>query len=649
LGRALFKIAKKRSATIFALFLSILLLSLFSELNFSYVKGDWGSTEPIYIRADGAIEPSNAPISTVDAVTYTLNDDIIGNNLLGIGMITVERSNVILDGKGHLIQCASRQSEESYPSGISIAGIGNVSINNFEIRGFWHGITPGINNKIAGNILADNTYGIFATGANNEITENQLIDNLVGLSIQWGGYNTVSKNVIKNKVKGIELVTNATHNKIFENTIENNGWGYENGCGVELYPAAPLSNYNLLYHNDFINNHLQIAQTDFGNINYWNKDFAIGGNYWSDYTGSDLYSGAFQNETCQDGIGDTPYIIDDNNLDEFPLLNPWQEHLNPPVARFRFKPDVNYALQEVAFNSSFSYDLDDNIKLFSWDFADGNTEATAQPVINHTFNLPRVYNVTLTVSDEKGLSTTYSQPVEIIAITYVSISAAPKLTTSGINVDLVGKLEDMFDQPLSDELVVLQYTFAGAGKWFPIASATTDNFGRFAVVWFPSATGEFTVKVDWAGNSTYARSHNTTNLDILYYESTYLFSIESNSTISSLTFDSSNRILSFSVSGSEGAEGYVRASISKSLIENINAVDVKINGIAIDYTVSSSDDLWILHFTYSHSAHNITMYLGTQSISIDYITIYLVFPAITIGVVVALLIVFLKKRRKRVS
>jgi nitrous oxidase accessory protein NosD len=37
------------------------------------------------------------------------------------------------------------------------------------------------------------------------------------------------------------------------------------------------------------------------------------GNYWDNYTGLD------ENE---DGIGDTPYIIDENNQDNFPLMEP---------------------------------------------------------------------------------------------------------------------------------------------------------------------------------------------------------------------------------------------------------------------------------------------------------------------------------------
>jgi hypothetical protein len=46
----------------------------------------------------------------------------------------------------------------------------------------------------------------------------------------------------------------------------------------------------------------------------WDNGFPSGGNYWSDYTGT---------YTNGDGIGDTPYVIDANNQDRYPLMNPW--------------------------------------------------------------------------------------------------------------------------------------------------------------------------------------------------------------------------------------------------------------------------------------------------------------------------------------
>jgi len=60
-----------------------------------------------------------------------------------------------------------------------------------------------------------------------------------------------------------------------------------------------------------------------GYENIWDDGYPSGGNYWSNYTGLDLFSGPYQNETGGDGIGDTPYVIDADNVDHYPLMAPY--------------------------------------------------------------------------------------------------------------------------------------------------------------------------------------------------------------------------------------------------------------------------------------------------------------------------------------
>jgi parallel beta-helix repeat protein len=87
-----------------------------------------------------------------------------------------------------------------------------------------------------------------------------------------------------------------------------------NGGGINLEDSSN----NTIYHNNFIGNAFQVSSD--GSSNTWDNGYPSGGNYWSDYNGTDLYSGQHQNVTGSDGVGDTPYVIDANNTDDYPLM-----------------------------------------------------------------------------------------------------------------------------------------------------------------------------------------------------------------------------------------------------------------------------------------------------------------------------------------
>lgn len=77
------------------------------------------------------------------------------------------------------------------------------------------------------------------------------------------------------------------------------------------------SSGNTIYRNQFDNP----AFSSIGESpNHWDNGYPSGGNYWAKQAGGDLYSGPYQNQTGSDGIRDTPYIVDANNTDHYPLM-----------------------------------------------------------------------------------------------------------------------------------------------------------------------------------------------------------------------------------------------------------------------------------------------------------------------------------------
>jgi len=89
------------------------------------------------------------------------------------------------------------------------------------------------------------------------------------------------------------------------------------------------------------------------------------------------------------------------------------------------------------------------------------------------------------------------------------------------------------------------------------------------------------------------------------------FAIISNSTITELTFDSTTKIITFKVSGPEGTIGYTNVTIAKTLIQNISELTIYLDGNQINYTFTSTEYTWLIHFTYTHSTHKVTILLTT--------------------------------------
>ena len=123
--------------------------------------------------------------------------------------------------------------------------------------------------------------------------------------------NVLVKNVnVTSNQQGLLLAY--SNNSIIRNVnIQNNL------CGIYLQDSSG----NRIYHNNLINNSIQADASE--SANSWDDDYPSGGNFWSNYAGSDNYSGPYQNETGSDGIGDTPYTIGLNNVDCYPSMAKW--------------------------------------------------------------------------------------------------------------------------------------------------------------------------------------------------------------------------------------------------------------------------------------------------------------------------------------
>jgi parallel beta-helix repeat protein len=301
--------------------LTLLLIGMLpAAVRIKYVKGTWtGGT--IYIKTDGNIVPSSAPIKR-DGQIYRLTQDVKSD---GDGLV-VEMDRVLVDGGEHKI-VGSRSSEIGDSKGVFLVG-SYISIKNLEITGFHVGVfsNSGKCNNITENRIVNNTWGVGLWPSSNcTISGNQIYENAHhGIELlESAKFNTISdNNITKNGQIGIRIEGNSNDNRIYGNNIT------DNACaGMDIY----YSSNNKIHHNNFAHNPSQAEAAPNGYTNYWDDGYPSGGNCWSDYAGADFFAGPCQNETGSDGIGDTPYVISEGNVDRYPIMPSASTHILPKV------------------------------------------------------------------------------------------------------------------------------------------------------------------------------------------------------------------------------------------------------------------------------------------------------------------------------
>ncbi len=223
----------------------------------------------------------------------------------------------------------------------------NVTVSGFTFKGKGgNGILSGTGISletsycnILGNRIKDVTHGLVMFQSNDSYIADNIFES-IGLSsaiqLNFANKNLIKNNTIGSCVEGIQIWQNSNNNTVSENTITSCqdtaiNFQYSNdntiignnisrsGLGTSIYG----SNRNIISNNNYVYNVVQIgaSETYYLTFGYNRSINTIFGNYWSDYNGTDANG---------DGIGDSPYIIDTNNKDDYPLMKQ-SSTLNPSI------------------------------------------------------------------------------------------------------------------------------------------------------------------------------------------------------------------------------------------------------------------------------------------------------------------------------
>jgi len=347
----------------------------------------------------------------VETCTGTkISRNILKNNFEGI--VFTDCSNILV---------SENQIPESIHKGARIAYSSSVTIskNNITRNGncgivIFHCSTGSVSeNQIEANkngAVISNSLDI--TVSNNNITNNAFH----GLNLVGGHSNRIFGNTMRNNTNGI-CPSGSTNNNIYENTLQDNKYG------IAFYGSSN----NFIYHNNFISNSLQANNFLGHETNSYDNGYPSGGNYWSDYDDTD---------NDGDGIGDTPYVIDGNNRDSYPLMAPasFTPSLTYKLLVDSLTSGVTFTVDNVTVTAPWSetYNEDTSVTLtmpesysfegqnYHWyRWSDGNTNRTRTTTMNTNIALTAIFtpeNRSLKISilsPENKTYTTTDIPLEI--------------------------------------------------------------------------------------------------------------------------------------------------------------------------------------------------------------------------------------------
>ena len=224
--------------------------------------------------------------------------------------------------------------------------------------------------------------------------------------------------------------------------------------------------------------------------------------------------------------------------------------------------------------------------------------------------LGAIYYYHVEAANQLGNSTPSNEvgPISASAFTTLNMETDSSSSSIGILITIAGQLKTiMYGEAIGGMNIDLSYSVNNGQTWIDIPSVTTSANGNFSTQWIPTATGVYMLKGSWAGNAAYQPSNSTMNLAVASTSGSDndIFTVQSNSTISGLSFNSTSMQLSFTVSGQTGTYGYTRIVVSKQLVTDGAAIKLTMDGADLNYSISSTNSSWILYFTYHHSSHQV--------------------------------------------
>jgi len=199
--------------------------------------------------------------------------------------------------------------------------------------------------NVSDNDLADSGTGIELYGpygpssiVGNDVEHSELFGIDVLYAYEEGGVQIQANNASGSHGASLNYQEGELVSSIVGNDFSDSGKAIVNDSGYLSIVGNNFLNVGSIevtgnalfafYHNDINSSAFNGSHTEMqtGTEASWNAPYPVGGNYWTGYTGKDLFSGPGQNISGSDGIGDTPEpvpLAGTDEMDQYPLTHPW--------------------------------------------------------------------------------------------------------------------------------------------------------------------------------------------------------------------------------------------------------------------------------------------------------------------------------------
>ncbi len=399
-----------------------------------------GVSDVVIDQSSGAGTVYLINCSNITVKDLTLTDNVYGVYLMNTDNSLIENINASIDINGIYLYNSSNNNVSGNIADNDQYGIlldyssnyNKISDNSLNSNTFGFGLSHSSNNTtIMDNTAIGNGDGIYlGLSSDNNATNNTVITNGAGFRVDMSNNTNVSDNIVSGNSNGIYFDT-SDNNSLWNNTIQNNDEGLilygsngnnvtRNGitgntnAGISFFDSAN----NVVWLNVVTGNGQNLPDYTGGFFNYWNSstplEYDIGassflnytGNYWGDYVGPDAND---------DGIGDTPYTIDEasDNFDLYPMDLPGM--VTPSFTYYT--PSVSDPLTIQFNDTSAGYRSS-----WSWDFGDGSDLGTVKDPV-HTYTAPGAYTVKLTV-ENNSIEYDYTQDITVPTTSPIQLQAS---------------------------------------------------------------------------------------------------------------------------------------------------------------------------------------------------------------------------------